>query len=99
MLRFLIQAAGFLALAGAFVLAVEDGARSLANGALSLTPLGGSLVWLGQKRVEAVFAALSRLSPKLGEVVLNHVLWVPTSLTLLLLGAALAGLASRRRRR
>ena len=99
MLRFLIRVAGFLALAGAFVLAVEDGARSLANGALSWTPLGASLAWLAPQKFKALSAMASGLSPKLWDPVLIHVLWLPTSAALLILGAVLAGLASKRRRR
>ena len=99
MLRWLIRAAGFLALAGAFVLAVEDGARSLANGELSLTPLGASLARLAPQKFQALPALAARISPKLWDPVLIHALWLPTSAALLILGALLAGLASRRRGR
>jgi hypothetical protein len=96
-LRFLIRALGFLALAGAFVIAVEDGARSLANGALSLTPLGASLAKLAPQKFEALPALAAKISPKLWDPVLIHALWLPTSAALLILGALLAGLASPRR--
>jgi hypothetical protein len=98
-LRFLIRALGFLALAGAFVLAVEDGARSLANGALSLTPLGASLARMAPQKFQGLPALVSRVSPKLWDPVLIHALWLPTSVALLIVGALLAGLASPRRGR
>ena len=99
MLRFLIRAAGFVALAAAFVVAVGDGARSLANGALSLTPLGVSLARLAPQKFQALPALASRVSPKLWDPVLIHALWLPTSIALLIAGAVLARLASPRRGR
>ncbi|MFJ5486185.1 hypothetical protein ACIKTA_00420 [Hansschlegelia beijingensis] len=39
MIRFLLRLLGFLILAGAFVALVIDGARSIAAGAISFTPL------------------------------------------------------------
>jgi len=98
-LRFLIRTLGFLSLAGAFVLAVEDGARSLANGALSLQPLGGSLARLAPQKFQQLPALAAHVNPKLWDPVLIDVLWVPTSAALLLLGAVLAGLSSPRRER
>jgi hypothetical protein len=98
-LRFLIRALGFLALAGALVVAVEDGARSLANGALSLQPLGGSLARLAPQKFSQLPAIVSHVSPKLWDPVLIDVLWLPTSASLLVVGAVLAALASPRRSR
>ena len=99
MLRFLIRALGFLALAGAFVLAVEDGARSLANGAVMLQPLGGSLARLAPQKFQQLPALAAHIHPKLWDPVLIDVLWIPTSAALLLLGAMLAALSSPRRAR
>ncbi len=99
MLRFSIRALGFLALAGALVVAVEDGARSLANGALSLQPLGGSLARLAPQKFSQLPALAAHVSPKLWDPVLIDVLWLPTSAALLIVGALLAGLSSPRRAR
>ena len=99
MLRFLVRALGFLALAGAFVLGVEDGARSLANGEVSLQPLGASLARLAPQKFQQLPALAAHIHPKLWDPVLIDVLWLPTSAALLILGALLAGLASPRRAR
>ena len=51
MLRFLLRALGLVALAGAFAAAVMDGARSIANNALSLAPTGAALARLAPARI------------------------------------------------
>ncbi len=99
MLRFLIRALGFLCLAGALVLAVEDGARSLANGKLSMQPLGSSLARLAPQKFQQLPALAAHVSPKLWDPVLIDVLWIPSSVALLMLGGVLAGLSSPRRAR
>ena len=99
MLRFLIRALGFLALAGALVVAVEDGAHSLADGAVSIQPLGGSLARLAPQKYAQLPALAAHVSSKLWDPILLDVLWLPTSAALLIVGGLLAGLASPRRAR
>jgi hypothetical protein len=98
-LRFLIRALGFLCLAGAFVLAVEDGARWLANGAFSMQPLGRSLERLAPQKFQQLPALAAHIHPKLWDPVLIDVLWIPTSAALLILGGVLAVVSSPRRAR
>jgi len=98
MLRFLLRTIGLVALAGAFAAAVMDGARSIANGALSLTPLGLTIGRLAPSKLAALPGLAARVSPKLWDPVLIHLLWVPTSVALAAVGFALAMLAAPRRR-
>ena len=99
MLRFLARALGLVALAGAFSAAVVDGARSIANSTLSLTPLGSALAALAPAKFAALPAAAARINPKLWDPVLIDVLYVPTSAVLAALGILLVALASAGRRR
>ena len=99
MLRFLARALGLIALAGAFSAAVYDGARSIANSALMLTPLGASLAALAPAKFAGLPATVARIHPKLWDPVLIDVLYVPTSAVLAGIGILLAALASARRRR
>ena len=99
MLRFFVRAFGLLALAGAFALAIMDGARSLANSAVSLTPLGSSLARLSPAKFEQLPALASKISPKLWDPVLLDLLWVPTSAVLAVVGVLLMALAAPRRER
>ncbi len=98
MLRFLARTLGLLALVGAFAAAVVDGARSIANNAWSLTPLGAALGRIAPAKLAALPALASRISPKLWDPVLIDVLYVPTSLVLAALGIALMALGSAGRR-
>ena len=56
MLRFLFRVGGGLALAGAFSQIVVDGARWIAGGSLSLTPLVDLLTAVAPGRIEALGA-------------------------------------------
>ncbi len=98
MLRFLVRALGLIALAGAFVAAVMDGARSIANSTLSLSPLGAALAALAPAKFAALPAQVARLNPKLWDPVLIDALYVPTSAALALAGVALMALGAARRR-
>src|SRR3954454_10396252 len=99
MLRFLVRAIGLVALAGAFALAVMDGARSIANDTLALTPLGASLAQLAPVKFQQLPALASKIHPKLWDPALLDLLYVPTSVVLAVAGIALAALAAPRRDR
>ncbi len=99
MLRFLVRALGWLALAGAFAVAVMDGARSIANEALLLTPLGATLARLAPAKFEQLPGLATRIHPKLWDPLLLDALYVPTSAVLAGVGIALAAAAARRERR
>jgi len=99
MLRFLARTLGLLALVGAFAAAVVDGARSIANNAWSLTPLGAALGRIAPAKLAALPALAGRINPKLWDPVLIDVLYVPTSLVLAALGIAFMALGSAGRRR
>ena len=98
MLRFLVRAIGLVALAGAFASAVIDGARSLANSTVSLTPLGAALARLAPAKFEQLPALAAKISPRLWDPVLLDILYVPTSLALAILGIGLVAIAMPRER-
>lgn len=80
MIRFLARVLGFLLVAAGFVGLVVDGTRSIANGAVSFTPLG----------------EVARLFPGIEPFVTRHlhpVLWDPVFLNLFLLPASLLAVA------
>ena len=97
MLRFLVRALGWIGLAGAFAVAVMDGARSIANDALSLTPLGATLARLAPAKFEQLPGLVAKIHPKLWDPVLLDVLYVPTSVVLAGVGILLAAAAAPRR--
>ena len=96
MLRFWLRALGLLALAGAFAAAVMDGASSLVNDAVSLTSLGAALAQLAPAKFEQLPALVGKSHPWLWDPVLLHLLYVPVSLALAVLGVALTLLGRRR---
>ena len=89
MLRLLFRLLGLLTLAGAFAAAVIDGARTLADQQLELTPLGATLGFVLRDKFAALPALVGKIHPKLWDPVLLSVLYVPTFLALAILGAAL----------
>jgi len=96
-LRFLVRAIGLVALAGAFAVAVMDGARSIANNALLVTPLGVSLARLSPAKFEQLPALAAKIHPKLWDPVLIHALYVPTCVALAIVGIMLVTIASSTR--
>ena len=80
---------GLLTLAGAFAAGVIDGARTLADQRLELTPLGATLAYVLRDKFAALPALVGKISPKLWDPVLLSVLYAPTFLALALLGVAL----------
>ena len=89
MLRLLFRLLGLLSLAGAFAAAVLDGARSLADQGLQVTPIGETLARLAPAKFAALHAAAAKIHPKLWDPVLVWVLYTPTLLVLAVVGVAL----------
>jgi hypothetical protein len=98
-MRLLLRLIGYALVALALVIGVFDAARSLANGALSLKPLGQSLYELLAERYLLLQPAIERhVSVSLWEnVVLPLTLW-PTVFVALGLGILFVLLGSWRRR-
>jgi hypothetical protein len=87
--RLLFRLVGLLTLAAAFAAAVIDGARTLADQRLEMTPLGATLAYFLRDKFAALPALVGKISPKLWDPVLLSVLYAPTFLALALLGIAL----------
>jgi hypothetical protein len=98
-MRFLLRLLGYALLLAAFAVGVMDAARSQANGALSLKPLGQSLYEVLAERYLLLQPAIERhVSQGLWEhVVLPVTLW-PTALVALGLGVILLLLGNIPRR-
>lgn len=96
MLRFLLRMLGFLSVAGGFVVLVLDGARSIANSMLLLTPLSDTLTILLRERYGLIQPMVERnIHPLLWDPVLVNLLKTPTALAALLLGFLLLRLGAR----
>jgi uncharacterized membrane protein YdfJ with MMPL/SSD domain len=90
MIRLILRFLGLLFLAAAFAALVVDGTRSIAGGALSLTPLGQTLVWLMPEKFATLKLALQHALPRfLWDPVTVHVLAMPTWLVIGVLGILL----------
>ena len=71
MIRFLVRLAGYVLIAAGFVSLVIDGARSIANSAVMVTPLGETLALLLRERYLQIQPAVERnLHPLLWDPVL-----------------------------
>jgi hypothetical protein len=90
MLKFLSRVAGFGLLVAAFAQVVVDGARSIAGGSLSLTPLGALVETLAPGRWESWGARFGETAPGLWRLLSG----APAVLALAL--AAIAALLSAR---
>lgn len=88
MLRFLFRMGGVLALAAAFSQIVVDGARWIAGGRLSLTPLADVAAAAAPGRIEALAARLDASAPW-ARLLLRVGLETPAFLALAALAAAL----------
>lgn len=96
MLRFLLRVLGFLSVAAGFVVLVLDGARSIANSVLLLTPLSETLAILLRERYALIQPVTERnLHPLLWDPVLVNLLKTPTAFAALLLGFLLLKLGAR----
>ena len=98
MLRWVFRGLGLLLLAGAFAAAVIDGARSLADQQLSLTPMGAALATLFPSKIAALPALAAKVHPLLWDPVLLSILYVPAFLDLAVLGVLLTVFSARRSR-
>ncbi len=87
---------GLLALAGAFAAAVLDAARTVADQRLEFTPGGRTLATLFPTEFAELPALAGRIHPKLWDPVLVSMLYAPTALDLMLIGAALIMVTRRR---
>jgi hypothetical protein len=98
-MRFILRLVGYALVVVAFVTGLFDATRSLANGALSLKPLGQSLYELLAERYLLLQPAIERhVSKALWDyVVLPLTLW-PTTLVALGFGIALVLLGHWRRK-
>ena len=95
-MRLVFRLFGLLFLAGAFVAAVVDGARSLAAGEATLTPMGAAIAWAAPHALPRLQAFLeTRLSPLLWDPALVGVLTVPAFVDLALIGALVFFLGRR----
>lgn len=94
-LRFLVRMLGYLLVAGGFVALLTDGARSIANSVLRLTPLGETLLTFLGERFRQLQPAVERdLHPLLWDPILVNLLQVPTAAAGLLLGFVLLWLGA-----
>ncbi|MEA1831429.1 PetM family of cytochrome b6f complex subunit 7 [Methylobacterium durans] len=89
MFRFLLRFLGYLLLAGGFVALVYDGARSIANNGLRITPLSDLLFTLFKDRASALQATVEGVAPWLWQVLVLPLTLAPASLLGLGLGAIL----------
>ncbi len=97
MIRFLVRLLGYGLIAAGFVALVYDGARSIANAAPLVTPLGETLSALLRERYLLIQPAIERnIHPLLWNPVLLWVMRAPAALVALGLGFALLRLGARR---
>jgi hypothetical protein len=95
-LRLLFRAIGLVLLAGAFAAAVIDGARSLADQQLALTPMGQLLAYAFPVKFALVPALARKVHPMLWDPVLVSILYVPAFVDLAVLGVILMLIARPR---
>jgi hypothetical protein len=89
-IRFLLRTLGFLLLAAAFVGLVLDGARSIANGALSFMSVADLALAVARDRWLALQPLIeTRLHPALWTSVVEPLSRAPASVLALVLGAVL----------
>jgi hypothetical protein len=97
MLRFLARLVGLLLIAAGFVGLIIDGTRSIANSALSFTPLGEIAFRLFPKGFPLIEPAVTRyVHPWLWDPVLLNFFLLPASVVAFILGAVLLWLARAR---
>jgi hypothetical protein len=99
MLRLLTRTTAFLLLATAFVMAVVDATRSIADQQVALTPLGQTLFSLFPRQFPVLEPAVTRhVHPFLWDPVLLNVLLLPTALVAAALALMLFWLTRTRAR-
>lgn len=98
MLRLIFRFIALMLLAAAFAALVIDGAKSLSDSTLVLTPLGKTLFALFPTRFPLLQPAIERhVSPFLWDPVVVSILLAPTWAVAGLIGALLMRLTRRRR--
>jgi hypothetical protein len=85
-LKALARVIGLLLLAGAFAAAVIDGARSIADQRLVLTPMGITLGHAFPAKIEALPTLARKVHPLLWDPVLLNILYAPTFVDLAVAG-------------
>ena len=95
MFRFTFRLIGYLALVGAFIAIVVDGARSIAAGRLVYSALGDAWTYLAPRSLASVQAMLS---PSLRDTALGTVLLAPTVPLLIVLAVVFLLLGRSRHR-
>jgi hypothetical protein len=97
MFRFIIRFLGLGLLLAGFAVGVIDGAKSLDQSSLVLTPLGAALFWLLPRQFPIIEPAVTRhVHPFLWDPVLLNLFLLPAVLVCLALGTLLLVLARRR---
>jgi len=97
MLRLLLRFIGFLALAGAFASLVVDGTQTIAEGALTITPLDQTLAGFFPRQLALLKPGLMKLHPLLWDPAGLFVLQAPTWAVIGLFGLVLLALTRKRR--
>jgi len=94
--RFLVRLIGYLFVAGGFIAAVLDGARSIANSAPRFTALGDTVAAVLHERYALIQPAIERnIHPLLWDPVLLTLLRMPVALVALFLGFCLLWLGQK----
>lgn len=100
MFKFIGRTIGFFLLAAGFVALIADGARAVANGQFSATPLVVSVVQVFPNQASGWLQAAERqLPPMLWQWIAQPLLALPSFVVLGLLGLGLLYLARPRRAR
>jgi hypothetical protein len=87
MIRFAVRLLGYMAVGGGFVALVLDGARSIANQAIAIMPLGEmGLRVLGERYLQIQPAVERNLHPLLWDPVLLNLTLLPSFAVVLALG-------------
>jgi hypothetical protein len=90
MLRILARILGFLALGGGMAAGIYDGAKSIADGGITLTPLGATGFWLFPRQFPVIEPAVTRhIHPLLWDPLLLNLFLLPTVIVLFAAGTAL----------
>ena len=90
MTRLLFRILGLVLLAGAFAACVIDGARSIADDHLSITPMGATAYWAFPNKFPLLQPFVERqIHPFLWDPILLNLLKLPSWAVLGVLGAAL----------
>jgi hypothetical protein len=97
MLRFIVRLLGIGLLVAGFAVGVIDGAKSLDQSSVVLTPLGAALFWLFPRQFPVIEPAITRhVHPALWDPVLLNLFLLPAVIVCFALGALFLVIARRR---